>query len=373
MNQIEFATIARKSINDPYVNRFVDEVLEVMKLEVLQSLATAEASAGAIKKSMLTVGANPKNYPSVGMAVANRLSNKTPAVQKQILSNAARPQFFSPKLRAFAQGTGIRLRSDDYVLNQVNVKTKFSFFNNTFADKVITVVSDRLSEIIVTKPSTNGQIAINKGLKFRLHEVKCLDETDPEFLGVDEIALGGVRVDDKKHTTKINQFAVRSFNDGDRKTYNPLKELASFDLTGNYPKSFAVFVALAEKDEGGFGGFLQELYEAVKAEVQVILTALGAAAGAAIGAAIGGATGTLVGGPIGTVIGVVSGLILGALIGWLAGLLQDDIFEPQVAAITLNSANDSFAGNSLVSPVLSFVYEDFGGKYRVRYSWEIRR
>jgi len=111
----------------------------------------------------------------------------------------------------------------------------------------------------------------------------------------------------------------------------------------------------------------------IKAEVVLIFAALGVAAGAAIGAAIGGSVGTAVGGPIGTIIGVLAGLILGALVGWIASLLQDDIFEPQVATVTLPDAAATFAGNGLISPILSFNFEDYGGKYRVKYSWELRR
>jgi hypothetical protein len=70
---------------------------------------------------------------------------------------------------------------------------------------------------------------------------------------------------------------------------------------------------------------------------------------------------------------VASGLILGALVGWLVSALQDDIFEPQVSTVTLPSASSTFDGGSLTSPTLSFTYEDFDGKYRVYYSWQIVR
>ena len=213
---------------------------------------------------------------------------------------------------------------------------------------------------------------LNKGLRFRVHEVKCIDETNPEWPGSDEISWGGAAVDDKGSASKIPEKFVRSgFDDGDRKTYNPPEIIKTFSLDNDYPKEFLVTMALAEKDSGGMSDFIQKLYEAIKAEVALILAALGAAAGAAIGAAIGGSVGTAIGGPLGIIIGVAAGAILGALIGWLASVLQDDIFAPQASSLFLSSANDTFQGGALVSPRKEFHYRDHGGHYRITYDWEI--
>lgn len=132
-------------------------------------------------------------------------------------------------------------------------------------------------------------------------------------------------------------------------------------------------VALAEKDNGGLSQFINELWDAIKDQVQLILTAVGAAAGLAAGTAIGGTLGTAVGGPIGAIIGVAAGAIIGALVGWLIGALKDDIFEPQSAALRLPVHDSTFAGGSLTSPTMTLDFRDHGGHYRVYYSWQITR
>ena len=134
-----------------------------------------------------------------------------------------------------------------------------------------------------------------------------------------------------------------------------------------------VTLALAEKDSGGFAEFIRKLYEAIKAEIQLILSALGAAAGAWIGTQIGGSIGTSLAGPLGTIIGAVAGAILGALIGWLISALQDDIFAPEATSLILPAGNASFDGGSLVTAPCYLHYRDHGGHYHVKCDWEIVR
>ena len=116
---------------------------------------------------------------------------------------------------------------------------------------------------------------------------------------------------------------------------------------------------------------MNDLYEAVKAEVYAILVQLGAMAGAAVGAAVGASLGTALGGPIGALLGAIAGFILGAIIGWIISWSKDEIFEPQVASLTLPSAAATFDGGALVSPTQSLSFADFGGRYKVKYSWEL--
>jgi hypothetical protein len=172
----------------------------------------------------------------------------------------------------------------------------------------------------------------------------------------------------------VPEYFVGSFDTGDTTPYVPAKELASFELVRHtYPQDAAVLLTMAEKDAGGFSQFLHDLYEAIRAEIQIVLAALGAAAGAAIGAAIGGSLGTTVGGPIGTVIGVVAGLILGAIVGWIVEISRDDIFTPQIATIHCPTADFTFEGGALTSPIITSTYDGFGGRYRISYSWSVVR
>ncbi|MGH2584694.1 MAG: hypothetical protein ACRDJE_07245, partial [Dehalococcoidia bacterium] len=99
----------------------------------------------------------------------------------------------------------------------------------------------------------------------------------------------------------------------------------------------------------------------------------GAAAGAAIGAGLGGTTGAVIGGPAGAIIGIVAGLVLGAIISWLAETFKDDIFEPQVAVLSLPTADATFEGGALQSLEEGLSFVDFGGNYTVSYTWALAR
>ena len=119
--------------------------------------------------------------------------------------------------------------------------------------------------------------------------------------------------------------------------------------------------------------FLTELWEAVKDEVQAILTIVGAVAGGVIGAGVGGTLGSAIGGPLGMVIGVAAGAIVGALVGWLISVLKDDIFEPKAAALQLPDHDATFENGSLTSQIMTLNFRDHGGYYRAYYSWQIIR
>lgn len=379
MSTIQLASLAPTQVQDPIINKFVDMVSDIMKLSILQTMTAQRKPSNILQLKPLTVGGKvAKSYNSVGMVMASRLKQLPEENRRKILENSAKPTTFNPRLQMAAQQMKVNFDAPQYALEQIKLKSRFEFFNESYAKRLSVSVTDLAEQLqIIDEPQALAlaapAIVLNKGLKLRLHEVKCIDETDPEIFGKDEIAMGGTAVNDREVATKIAEFKVGNFDDGDVKKYNPVKILKSFDLTGSYPKTFTAFLSIAEKDNGGFGDFLTELYEAIKAELHVILTAVGAAAGGAFGILLGGSVGTVVGGPIGTVIGIVSGLILGALVGWLASVFQDDIFEPQLAAIELPKADSTFAGGSLTSPLMRFVYAGHGGRYLVRYSWQIVR
>ncbi len=406
-----YATIADSSqLNNHELNKLVDKMTELLKLQAIQTIdSQVNPEVYKYRPAQLEVGEKePRKYPSVGSIIADKYKAADDSTKRAIRLDLGRDKNATKAIRRW----GIDMRSKQSVFDQIDLHKHFGFingktFSNSAMNKMITdfsaaqtadldvspeaaltrdlgVIESRYASVLPSDWRTKLLEALerrplpglNKALRFRLHEVKCIDETNPEWAGHDEIACGGAAVDDADETYKLEEFFVRGgFDDGERKVYSPPKVLKDFTFheDNHAPHKFLVTLALAEKDAGGLSKFIDELYQAIEAHLQLILSGLGAAAGAAIGAEIGGSIGTAIAGPLGTIIGVVAGAILGALIGWLISALKDDIFAPQASSAIFATNNDTFAGGSLVSPPMFFHYQDHGGHYRVKFDWQIVR
>jgi hypothetical protein len=409
--KVTMSIVLSQSDNIPNktLQKFIDETTELLKLSMVQGMnASMAPNVYKVKLGELKVGGKKKvSHPSVALVAAERLKGLSVEKLKVARLSLGADQEITRSIRI----RGINIEADKPVIEQINIKNQFAYINDsTFSE---TAMESMVMELNVAEasPTLNRKallehelrtvelkvgglptnwwkdlfdkiekeepkkpIVLNKGLRFRVHEVKCVKETPPAWAGSDEISWGGATVDDKGTVLKIVEKFVRgNFDSGERQLYNPPEVIRTFALDSNYPKDFLVTLALAEKDSNGMSKFIEELYQAIKAEVQVILAALGAAAGAAIGAGIGASLGTAIGGPLGTIIGVAAGAILGALIGWLVGVLKDDIFRPQASSLHLPDGAATFAGGSLTSPRATFDFRDHGGHYRVVYDWQITR
>jgi len=346
------------SLDDQVFNSLVQKVTNILKLEVLQELQA---------RSQPAIFKMKKGASKAGTAVANRIA-KMPTERKTAFETRVKTtNLMAPELHNFAVLKGVDLRATKIASSQLNLKNEFAFVSTTFNEAYFLKFTEKYLGVQLL--GNGGGATVNKSLRFNVHSVKCVDETNPEWPGSDEIAMGGVALDDVKKESIISEiFVGGDFDDGDVKSYSPAKTIKQFAFTssGTFPKSFAVFLALSEKDGGGFASFIKDLYDAIKDKLQVVFTAVGGAIGTAVGAAIGGT----VGGPIGIVVGAAVGFILGALVEWIVGLIQDDTFAPQVAIAEFGSINATFNG-SANSPIQTLNYIDHGGHYQVRYSWQI--
>lgn len=200
-------------------------------------------------------------------------------------------------------------------------------------------------------------------LELRIHKVRCVDETNPEWLGDDEIALGGTSVDETGDSKKISEFTVRNdFDDGEQKVYSPPKRFTMFSLREggeSWPKSYFVTLVLAEKDMGGLADFLNRLLDAVKSHV---ISALGAAIGGVIGS---------VGGPLAAVIGAAVGWIVGQIFEWLKSWWSDDVFPPKTVSVSISSLSARFAGGATDSTNNVVRFSAHGGTYDLTYDWRV--
>lgn len=209
-----------------------------------------------------------------------------------------------------------------------------------------------------------------KKLRFRIHKVKCIDETNPEWPGDDEIDLGGVATTiNNGNTLKINAFRVRSdFDDGEQKVYNPPKSFYSYDLKTipGWPKQLAMTMTLAEIGSGGFNDFLKKLLEKIREKVVKLIAEKTASL---VGAALGSLIGAL-GGVVGSIIGAVVGWLVGKLFDWLISLFNDNVFPPWTAELALPSVWHRW-GAYTDSPDSWFKTWAHGGKYQVWFDWQL--
>lgn len=204
-------------------------------------------------------------------------------------------------------------------------------------------------------------------LALRLHQVKCVDETNG-FLGSeagdDEIKLGGVAIDPSGNVDEVEPFMVRDdFDDGEVKTYSPPKVFHTFDIGGGnvWPKSFFGTFVLAEADMGGINDFVDKLVDKIEDKVSEILAE-------AVGGAIGGVVGGIIGGPLGVIVGMAVGAIVGMVFDWLKSAWSDDVFEPRTVQVQLPSADATFNG-STHGGNLNVGFKGHGGEYRITYDW----
>jgi hypothetical protein len=227
-----------------------------------------------------------------------------------------------------------------------------------------------------SRPAPRAGAAVDAGVRFAVRSVTCDDETDPEFLGRDDIALGGFALNADGTTTTIEERFIGKFNDGDRIDFDPPLELADLSVRGaTFPATVGVILGLSEKDLGGFAKFLADAFDQVKGLVKVVFEAvgggLGLIIGAKIGAELGTAVGTAVGGPIGAIIGLVAGIVLGGIIGGVVAIAGDDIFVPSTTTVSLETPDATFDGATSTDVALS--YAGFSGRYTVAARWDLVR
>ncbi|MGB3512041.1 MAG: hypothetical protein WBA93_22940 [Microcoleaceae cyanobacterium] len=210
--------------------------------------------------------------------------------------------------------------------------------------------------------------AVTDKLGFYITRVKCIDETNPEFWGHDEIALAGVSVDETGDTKKVpEKFIGGGFDDGDQKNYSPHWKYHWFSMReGQYwPKAYKVSLILAEKDHGGLSNFLNDVYTKIRHYVKQ-----------AISKAVAGAVSSLVGPAIAKAIGQITAWLVDKLIGWIIKLFKDDIFPVRVLSCNVPSfgARWYYPNGTLgsrTSGIRTAHFYGHKGHYIINYYWKL--
>lgn len=366
-----------REVSDPKLKGIADRVVKTVRL--------------AGEKAVLNV-VNPKAYPlpddkkSFEHILLSRLRS-LPGAKQQAASTKTLAYITAAPARAgfFAQSNGIDvskvdLHSKEAIEKQVH---DLGFPSSLRIDeKQLTSLS--IEQLMPVSPSLTGAVGLfpaffphlppfvlpkppqqdAKKLEFRIHSVRCADETGGgwggEWGGEDNIYLGATTVDESGDTEKVSQFKVGEFDDGDVVSYATPRSLTTFSLTEgtDWPKSYFVTLVLAEVDSGGLADFLNNLLEKVKEKVIAYLAAT-----------IGGIVGSS-GGLIGAAIGIAVGYAVGKIFEWLKAWWGDDIFQPQTASVHISSYKHSWAGR-LDSPEGVLRYSGHDGLYEVKYDWRL--
>jgi hypothetical protein len=227
----------------------------------------------------------------------------------------------------------------------------------------------------VTGPNEDFEsMAATDKLRLWVRTVQCIDETNPEWWGDDEIALAGISIDEDGDTKPIGERGCGGgFDDGRSKALNWDFHMFSLRERTYWPKKYGITLVLAEKDYGGLASFVQKLWDQVRNAVHKALEGAAKAAGVALAAFLGLPA---IGPIIGQVLAAAAKWIIDKLIGWLIDLFKDDIFNPVTAWVTVPSmsARWYFANGqwgSTWSPLLSASFSGFGGQYRLIYQWQL--
>lgn len=262
------------------------------------------------------------------------------------------------------------------------------------------------------EPQWQGPLV--KKIEFHLNRVRCIEETD-ESSDSDEILLGGQLVEPNGAIKKIDRWKVSDdFDAGENVFYDYQKcgQLSRADLPDfleficpnggpsdlyagrklvsaaidlavvPFPSTHALVLIMGEQDEGGFNDLIQDIYAALKDELQAELDALGVAAGSAIGGAIGSLIPGL-GTAIGAAIGAALGFVLGEFIEWLVGLFNntDDLVQtkhwtvqlpsPELSAVQAMGASLPAPAGVWASPIKNLKFRGDGGKYDAHVHWRV--
>lgn len=207
-------------------------------------------------------------------------------------------------------------------------------------------------------------------LSFRIDKIRCIDETNPEWWGQDQIALAGLAVDAKGKRTPILPKSIgKGFDDGDEENFYPALNCHAFDLRSlardwRGPQKFLVALVLAEQDRGELHTLLEATWGEVTRDVQTTLESQ-----------MGPPLGAYARPWMSNFVSAATAWVLSEFFSWLTQAFEDDIFAPGFCWMTMQHPNARFTQyetwGSPRSPRLRAHYFGYGGHYAVEYHWTL--
>lgn len=341
----------------------------------------------ALKYSMAVVAADPsRQYPAESIEEDLRAGILSmPADRQKSAAEAARAMIADPAVRKREFGRHGAIEPEKYaqlgfhgVFTPETVPFDGAALKRRLTDRAARIeATHRIEEAAAKDMALKYQIPVAlqiptlTSLDYRIERVKCADETNPEWPGDDEIAMGGVVVNHQGGTAKVNQFMVADdFDDNEVKVYaDPGKLFHRFNLTGSgaWPRTYSAVVMLAEKDGSGFADAINTVWAKVKDDVLAVIEK-----------AIAGVLTGYLGAALAEAIGKAVAWLVGVFFDWLFELFQDDLFDPGTHYVYLpnryewmyKNASD-YGWTNFRAPTGTFTFNGHGGSYKVNVHWQV--
>jgi hypothetical protein len=177
-----------------------------------------------------------------------------------------------------------------------------------------------------------------------LRRVRCMDETNPETPGDDDMIVGGLIIGASGNVAKARSIVSCHFDDGDVCEHG-LIPFGTYNLnsTSDYPKTFYAILQLIEVDT--------DEADAAHALSEIMGIAAAALAGTGYGAALAA---------VAAAIEVFA--------GWL---FDDDAFHPYGVALNLSNSN-VFGADGKSNYWVTGGISDHGGTYKLGFYWQLK-
>ena len=215
-------------------------------------------------------------------------------------------------------------------------------------------------------------------LTLRCVSLHCIDETNPEVGGNDEIAIAGTIIEINSTNTgekgykfgKIDLDREEGWDDETWSEWGSPHHLISIpiNLDNEWPKSFLATCILVEVDNGWYTDYLDNLLEklipVVKQKVNEKMQELGIAVGTYLGSA---ALGMIVG----SIAAKITAYILDKLFEWMKSWWGDDLFVPVPFSITIPDPHALFGSGTLDSQDSHYRIQGHGGEYEFWLDWTL--
>jgi hypothetical protein len=350
-------------------SRTIDDEWKTQAEELAEELALEFQAAFAHR-------ADPRRYPATDpsefqkavMAFADSLRAKR---RSETLGRVAKQPAESPSARKarIKRLPAIDPHAKLSVAAQYekHVKSRPSLISKKMLDEAFGGdVAKTVKRMKAATKSSAAPGAVTK-LALQLLNFEVPNRQDP--LGKDEVRLGGTQTNIVGTTSKAATLVLGDFKQGQKKTYNPPKLIAEYNLllTDEYPKCGAFcFIPYEHDIGGGGGGVIEKAVNYLKDMLSKLIEEAAAKAGVALG--------TLIGSPA---FGAILGEILSKVLGWLLNKfvelilkwINDDVFPVPVILPFKVSTPAIWANGATHGPTHYCQVEGNNGRWKWAVRW----